>query len=103
MKNKLVFKSFALVSVFWMVFFVIVGSVKADGVETKRVCTQTSQYGGAVETTCWEEEVPKEEVVHDVTEVDTGIVENVLLAAGLMGIGLVIMWRLQGEEARFEI
>jgi len=54
-----------------------------DTVETKTVCTTT--YGGATEC----HEVIREEVVHPT--VDTGIVGNLMIAAGLFTAGYLIL------------
>lgn len=75
--------------------YLLASPVIADGnkkVETRTICTQTSKYGSDVETTCYEEEIPVEEVVQEVIEkVDTGIVENLLVVGGLFVAGYALM------------
>ncbi len=80
-----------LVALLVMVFVSFTG-VFADGseeteVEYEEVCT--TSYGGV--KTCEKREIPKETIVHDVTEVETGVVENVMLAVGLFVAGYLVL------------
>jgi len=70
---------------------VVVAGGDENEVEKKVVCTTV--YGGGTE--CRTEEYPKEEVVHDVQEVDTGMVENLMVAGGVFGLGFVGLMALQ--------
>lgn len=101
--KKMNFGKIAVVSLL-VVFamLVTVTGVLADGnktTETRTICTQTTKYGGDVETTCTEEEIPVEEVVKKVVEeVDTGVVENVLVAGVVFAVGYMTL-ALIGKQA----
>lgn len=102
MKNLNLGKFLAVGITALLVLLASTSAVRADGDETKqfrKVCSQTTKYGGDVETTCWEEEIPTEEVVTEVIQqVDTGIVENVIIAGVMFAVGYAVLAYMQRES-----